>query len=801
MKDNGDSVNTDPAATVSETVTNKPVFAFAESNATISSSTVTRPGSLILGDKATYGLGGALERPVQLLQGDLASISIDTTVSTVPLADILADPLVLSKINYFKCARFTLKMRLLINTSPFNFGRFYLVFLPYNTLTFANNLLYNFASFPNARIDPSSNAAVELDVPYFWLKPMFELTDGSASATNYGTINIVSVSALGNCNSASASATYTLYGWLDDVELRYETTKIVSVTNEIEKVKKGGSVSNISTRVAAAASMVGRVPGFAALAGPVEAAANAVTGIAGMFGLSRPIIPPDLTRQVIPRSINDVSTMVGAESLTRLSGDPLQATSVDASIYAGPPIDQMSFNCIKKYEGIIRKINWATTASAGNLLDHWGVTPMTYYNITGNATNTVPTSVGWIGNLFTYWTGPLVYRFDFVASPMMRGRVKITHSPEYVSTLAYPDNKSPSVVVDLSQTRTIDVVVGWCQSVPFLSTLGYDDGTSFSGQLAYNGALLVQVVNALEVPTGSATMQIIVTMRGHDETMFMQPNIQSTRYVSGTGSTVIPTGDAMSYPALSSVQEVWISGAHTNPNLIKVYGGEIIDSMRTYLKRYCMISRTINYLTTGGAVIRLPMYPPRVSASTFAGLTPKADVSNFTSWHWIMPGYTGCRGSTKWKVLVSDANPASPLVNDTFGQVSIPMIVSRVPAETAIAVTGFYALAGGNTVGTGQTDSFPQMALGGAISNDYTNQIEFEIPDYSPLNFTKVGSYSSTNVNTARQGANVALWTSYNTANNSNGQKAAQFSTFFSIGEDFTFVFYSGPGSVNTTNT
>jgi len=490
--------------------------------------------------------------------------------------------------------------------------------------------------------------------------------------------------------------------------------------------------------------------------------------------------------------------MIGKDMSIKLSGDPLQNVPADVACVDGPLHDHMSLCYLASIPGIVGKFTWATSATFGTQLGAYAVFP----SLCGTATATTctPTSLAFASSLFRRWTGSLIFRFDFVSCPMVRGRVRIIHVPGNVNqgaiSVANADNRVPSVVIDLAQTRKIDLQVGWTCSQPLLTQIGFD-GAADTNWASYNGQLIAFVEVPLVNPSGALTIECIVSIRAGPDFQLLEPAIVNSLYNGGSNAAVYPTskGDAMTTPGATSVPIIKLSGTGVTADATRIYGGEKIVSLRDYLKRYDYVCQFTNRTAGSGAHFYIPCYPFVSHASKWHALSPAVDYNSANAFSWVSRAFIGYRGGTRWKVILgSPYSYESSLSTTTYlTQAQPTMICTRIPSGTTGIGSTFYEWSGS------AASNFAYPDAGTTISQN--GILEIEIPNYTVLSNFTVGSGTAiqTDLTTGAYDYGAigsVLCTSMDTATPSTMMSTLYY---FAIADDFSFGRYIGPPSYTTT--
>lgn len=118
-----------------------------------------------------------------------------------------------------------------------------------------------------------------------------------------------------------------------------------------------GVISKPASTVARWANWLSDVPVIGRFARATEIGANAVSGIASIFGFSKPLMLEDL-RHFKPRLFGPFAITEGRDNAYKLTLDPKNEVSIDPSIIGLPAKDSMAFANIISREGLIGDFDW-----------------------------------------------------------------------------------------------------------------------------------------------------------------------------------------------------------------------------------------------------------------------------------------------------------------------------------------------------------------------------------------------------------------------------------------------------------
>lgn len=668
---------------------------------------VERPLAIYKHDE---GLAQFFARPVKLYEQDW---SVNSSIFDFHIwEEWVMNKRVANRLaNYFGF-RGNLKVKVVTNGNPFYFGRLQLSYYPlYGYYPEAiNDTVYGSSQFGNAIIEsqrqmlnicPSISSGIEMTLPWVYPADYFPLP-GDASTSNFynssynlGALRMRTLVALRSLmqgvGSATPKITLRIYAWMDDIELfgntQRTTTGIVPQADEglMEQAQaQKGAVSSKLTALAGVAHSLSAVPSIAPYAKPAEVAASTAARVAQLLGYSRPLnfVEPN---RMQPTATTDYTHVVGSDNAIKLTLDPQCITTVDPQA-VGAKHDELSFKSICGRYSLFHETSWDVTYSAGNIITSIPVYPHVTPFLAGEAASRYyPTAVGGVSNLFNYWKGTMVYRFDVIANSFHRGRLLVVYDPGGANPTA-EENVQYAALVDISEAKSFEVEVKYNYHNG-LKTIDMSlDGAGFDGVLnalePYNGIISLYVGTELEIPnyvstTTPSDVSILCYVKGGDDLCFGYPR----RHIDGGTTYPRPNFEPEADEQLLSccdldTKRVMSVGFKDSTGSDLVYLGENIDSLRTLCKRYYTyivdspaappVDGTRTYYGYGmyPAVWGPPLSPQSVTGGTsnFVGMTPMA---------YTQLAFVGKRGSVRWKFFPIAGSTLATRVGDNVGCIQV----------------------------------------------------------------------------------------------------------------------------------
>jgi len=814
------------------------------------------------GYSSNAGIEEFLQRPVKI-QSFTWVVGNYLEEFFFPWNDFLSNAAVQKKLDNYHLLKGNLMLTFYVNGTPFHVGMLLASYRYLDTenaiVTFGGDTqLITCSQRPHLKLNVATNKSGCLCVPFYYPHNYLSLNNATLSATDMGEVRISSFKNLDQLNSGSDSVTITVYAQMQDVKLTAPTVSNVALSGDgssyglfelqtqsgirkKDEYEDDGVISGPASTVAQYAGYLTEAPYIGPFALATQIGANAVGGIARLFGYSKPANLSDMN-PMRPHAVSSLALTEGADTSQKLSLTGKQEISVDPRLVGLPPVDEMDLKFLTQKESYLTSFTWDPADTVGTTIFACDVDPMAEYRaaITGG-NRIIPTSLSFASRMFSQWCGSLKYRFEFITSNFHRGRLAIIYDPvgNILGTDIY--NLTYNTIIDLEEGRDFTVTFKWQQDRVWLEL--DTDGAStrvFFTELGAgartvdrdhsNGVFFVQVVNELVVPDGTTPVRGVVSISAGDDFMLQNPGngIENiTKFVPIAQSGFGSLGGIFDLQAQASAAEITPTGENSpNPdgesetieitaNAVSyvlerplVCYGEVPTHLRQLLKRYS----TVRCLSTSGLSgntrvnFNLKAMSPPVgwdpngvdSALTGAG-SARYNFTGSTLINYLRHAYTGWRGSVRWKFVPNGATTSS-------------LTVTR---QTGITPTGFavnYRPAAGGTWAV--TGNVQQKAGNGILNNTTTHKgtamtvnrtqagLEVELPYQLPIRFSKThgtwytaSSNSLANMYPGGPGMNLILWSS--------DIDEEIITSYIAGGEDFSFHGFMGAGGLyyNTTPT
>lgn len=713
----------------------------------------------------------------------------------------------------------SLKIKVVINGSPFHMGR---LMVSYNPLAVGDTNSYPardasvpltaitdimlHSQRPHVTLNPTTNCICEMVLPFVW--PTDKVKANDASELNaLGTLYTTSLGTLEVASDSTTPVDITIFAFMDDIDLS------MPFTPQGDEYTGSGAVSAPASAVANLASKLSDAPVIGRFAQATSLTAGAVANVAKLFGFSRPVVI-DKPTFVLPLPVNNMANDVGDEAIFKLTLDPKQGLSVDPQV-TGDGEDEMTIASIASREAIFTTFNWSTANAPEVSLLTLGVCPHICYRTGTSPIYQLAMPPLTLASMpFSKWRGTLIYKFTILCSNYHRGRLKITYDPGSLNGAnTNAMNTNYSAVVDLRDTQEFEVKIGWAQACSYMNTrtsMEYGDAVTFSNnvgktfmnqgemQRCVNGYLKLKVLNRLTAPK-DGNVQIYVSVRAGDDFEVAVPGpveFISPMYTPQARTLVKP--QMMEEEMPDNPTQIDLVKGEDDPHRNLVYMGERVTSFRAYLKRYMLdrvIAVPISSTVSGIAVyyMNLPNIPCQYGQSPEYDypqvnpvITPVNVNGNKPNFFQILQScYVGYKGSMRWKYVHRNSNANAYVTRN--------QIVTYASGSTSAANTAFST---SEQVWPAQLTLNNYGIMGGMISGADRRSVEVEVPMQMNVKFCRardlMANYDAS-IDVLPIEADKPVTNNHRYSYESSDSTGIDYvNAYFATGEDFSFNFFVG---------
>jgi len=804
-------------------------------------SSIAKP--LLDGTSAASDLGKFLERKVQIYTTTVAvgAALVDTFN---PWTLFLNNTVIKNKLQNYSMLRGNMVITIDIAGTPFHKGMF---IASYRYLNVADDAYIGQTALdttrgidvvkgsqrPHLYLNASTNKGGCMCIPF--LHPM---THGHLSLpptiafSNMGFVELRSLPfGLEQINGGTDEVTITVFAHMTDTDLTAPTSRLVALSGSdpfiIEPQSEyadSGVISGPASAVAEISGALSSVPYIGPFALATSIGASAVSGIARLFGYSKPTNIKDVSR-MRNTPVTNLALTDGSDNSQKLTVTSKAELTIDQTTVGMPADDNLALYFYTKKESFVRSLVWPVTATVGSVPFMIECNPMIEYvstDLTDDALRIQQTSLSSVTRLFSEWSGGLRFRIQVIASQYHRGKIAVVYEPNG-ATISNPYPSNYHTIIDLAEGRDFTIDVKWQQAVPyrpvFVPTVAKHDLFSFTSagsvtpDVTSNGALYFVVVNELTVPDGLTGVTFAISLSAMDDFELVNPSSELSR-LSYTGPIALSgSDDWIIEPQSAAVDvlpefenapeaegpsvEVTDSVVTTPDKKAIMYYGERVTSLRQLFKRFTFYRRIkANYAGVGKygtMAIALKALPASRGAigegfDTVTGAAVSYNLVGNSYFAHIYRGFAGWRGSMRYKFLNLSSTLAMRVERLTGVQRNVA--VTMVPYFTTTSnLTGdarFYA-------SKGLRSHFHSPAGTVATQNRTMDSLEVEIPYTIPLNFSVVRTvFNAISQNTLSNGYPAGDAFSLSSDSDLSTTEPLECDIYVATGEDISLFGYNG---------
>lgn len=745
-----------------------------------------------------------LSRPVNILNFTWAETDAIGTVNSIePWYAFFNDTRIKNKLTNFAFLQCVLKVKVVINASPFYYGALLMNYQPLHNYTpttivagAANENLILESQRPHIWIYPQGNQGGEMTLPYInyrnWTRTYLQ-----QDFKDLGIIRFMNFTNLQAANGTSGiGVTISVFAWAEDVQICGASigTALAQGGDEYK-----GIVSKPSSMIASIAGKLVELPIIGAFARATQIGAGAISAIAHMFGFTNVPNLKDVD-PVIQKTFHNFADTSISYPIDKLTLDAKNELSISQQI-AGLPDDEDPLivqNFIKR-ESFLTEFDWSTTNAADDILFYMNVSPTVCNVASGTYPKIYSTPMSYVASMFEQWRGDIIIRVHIIASQFHKGRIRLIYDPLGDSTNNIVTNANSytgcfNQIVDLGKNTNVEFRIPYCQATMFqkvqaFGTLDFQTGTTPTfnqDNTKHNGTFLIRCVTKLSAPIASSAVQIFISIRS-ESVEFANPSFYAS--TSRLYSLRAPQG-ALEYD--DKGEDILAGGSSSaDPNIYDIFFGEKVVSLRQILKRmnFVWAISQPNAVTWGWQYLKAGRFPPSYGFDnngtyTVTGLISGVNQNyNWTSLcplTWLTPCFIGQRGSINYALSSGAVNnlPRSEIfirrrpdydnANNSYGIVGNTSVSSEFAKQQNALTTNGIA--------------------GTTLSCGFTNQgCEFQMPYLSQYKFQT----TATSIGTLRTSTDASLRDHWDlTIRSKAEQNGSQYSVFAGAGTDFNLIFF-----------
>lgn len=613
-------------------------------------------------------------RPVQITAYTWTPGTTWTTDTFLPWSLYLANKRVSNRMSNYKNFSGNLCLKVLVNGNSFYYGRLMMYYSPLPVSDFATVITAGVpAKMMGSQrmkmfIDPTESQGGIMKLPFIWPYDKVDLTTNDY--TNLGYVSIIALNELKHANAAVSPVSITVYAWMENVKLSAPTvTNAFLISSQAGGDEYGDGL--VSAPASAVAKMTGKLSSAPMIGKYMKAtsvAAGAMSSVAKMFGMSRPVaVDPPVP--MIPRYVSGFAITDAADPVAKLTVDSKQELTIDGSVIGVDGGDELALNRIASVESYLTTFAWNVAYVPKTILFAARVGPQHYYRAGTPQYTTVPACC-FAAIPFKYWKGTMRYRFQVVSSGFHKGRLLIAWDPDLGATTP-ETNIQYSKIMDINNERDVTIEVGWGQPRSWLETTELTNVNFLTNAGTYptasnaqhNGVLTVYVLNDLATPNSVVNndVQVNVFVSMCDDAEFSAPNNRFASYAPYTLGVVpqsggdLETAPADNIPIMEEGTERITECISTATPSDLIYMGETISSFRQLIRRYNLhsvygtLAASLGYFQ--GIVPDFPVTRGYALAGTRAGTSNNYNPTITTTMNYLAMAFLCYRGGVRNKIV------------------------------------------------------------------------------------------------------------------------------------------------------
>lgn len=627
-------------------------------------------------DESEFSHLDVLKSPIRLASGAWATTqAVGTSLSVVEVPTVFgAFPTIHKQLlQLYAFYKFTLRFRIVINTTRFHSGKLIAFYDPVNI--FLNSLdrtqnIYAATGFPNVKLDAANSNSAEIDVPFENIVS-FLTTNSLEDSPPMGSLRILVFNPLQVATGGSDPINFNVFVSAADIQLHLPMRPHVVQFSKPPTFETPLEPNGLS-------KAIGAVKDVAASASGAWADLKSGNIIGAIkkgfewFVSDRPL-QMDAKNNNMLTTISPPAYMKGIVGGTRLGADQFGCYH-ETDFSTAPKSDQNIYEICRR-PMLVNQFVWSDTDAVDTALTNFAVAPgicnfvpaqppsNPIFNLMNN------TFLSYFATMFEYWRGSLTFTFEFAASNFHAGRLFFAFEPNNTQALL-PDvnstctdySNNPYFIFDLEQHKEFSITIPYVASTPRKRCVPYHWISSSQHDYDFLGNLRVIVLDPLVVSEGIASsIPINVYVSAGPDFRFYGPRIRTTTHFLEDVPPPTPSESPLR-PNAGEKSDIVLRESQPTTYLVKgaksvdlpEYFGEEIDDVRDLARRFCRVDFGVQMaadpVRTGLVTVTQPFgsHPdlyycvpptiaPTVAAHSFATLISRL--------------YAFWTGSIRWKFI------------------------------------------------------------------------------------------------------------------------------------------------------
>lgn len=427
--------------------------------------------------------------------------------------------------------RATTCFKLVVAATPYHAGILRMSFSP-----FEGNIAHDpytstqYSQMPGVELNLADSTSLEFRVPFVHELNFFEVNNINSPAT-LGMLYLTQYTPLSIAPGAD-SIPYTLYWWLEDVELigalpatiaadyTAAQARIMSIIDQSadapskEAEVQPAKFSAIAATGAIVAERVGRfMPTLSSVTGSTSWFLRQVAKVAASYGYSK------------PRRTEAVAKVFSSSNNYQINCDGFDnsynfGATVDTQLaltrFAGTDIDEMSMSYLSSIYTRFNMVTLSKTMVRNTPLFTAPLRPSFFVDQETASVFRSTSTIAYLQNYFKFWRGTLRFRFKMAKTQFHTGRLIVGYIPNNENRTTLPSTTTAmdykSVIWDLRKDSVLEF------ECPFIWNEAYREHNQDVG------TIFVKVLDPLRAPDMvSSSVPIVVEVAGGDDLEFAVP--------------------------------------------------------------------------------------------------------------------------------------------------------------------------------------------------------------------------------------------------------------------------------------
>jgi hypothetical protein len=641
-----------------------------------------------------------LQKPMELLSGSLSATDTVSTFAKIPLpSTALQNTLFQAKISGFLGFKADMRIKIIINGSRFQQGRYKLTWTPIGGAPSGgahalawwdahNSTLIQRSQLQGIEMDVNCDTEGDMLIPFSSFLNFFPLACKTANiATYYGDTGYLHLYAYTALESIATPITAPF-----KIMLSFENVQLITPAapqmgrvsrgnrskslGESEKDSQGvGPLSGPLLSISNASSALTSIPLLSDYAHGLSWVTEIIGNAAMAFGWSKPN-----NNMATTRNLPQIAPYLGNVDAVDQSL-PL-AFSVKNEInnlegFSGTDVDELSFAYLATIPAFFQRLDWTNALVSGSTLVTWDLRPNVFYGV-----RTVNAQVlkdycpcAYVADHFELWRGSFIFTFKLVKTEFHSGRLMVAYYPRAninatTDTISYDNSHyTHREIIDVRMCNEFTLRIPYASVVPFTKK----DSTI--------GSVRVYVFDQLVAPDNvMSSIDILCEVSMGDDCEFAVPALHQMSPVLNITPQManVDTPDDV----CEIVSETIGNARVTSDSLLSAQSciGESMLSFRSILKMFEAMSRMV--LTVEPTGVWLAIYPYNVTYMwNQVGSTPPAFLP--TLYDELNSIFLYSRGGARFKIVnpspILGLRPLLATMTYAGPQSGVPLVYSSGP--------------------------------------------------------------------------------------------------------------------------